>query len=71
VPVLPQLSVTVHVFVVENVHPLPDSEPTVPEAISPDEQLSLTEAVPNAAAICELVGLQPRADEAVIEITGT
>ena len=67
---LPQLSVTVHVLVVVRVHPVPDSAPTVPVAIRPVEQLSVTEAAPNAAAICVLVGLQPSVVDAASEITG-
>src|SRR5439155_1016857 len=70
VPVLPQSSVTDHDLVVENVQPEPDSEPTVPVAESPVEQLSETVAAPNAAATCEAVGLQPSDDEDASEITG-
>jgi hypothetical protein len=58
VPVLPQLSVTVQLLVVEKVQPDPVSDPTVPVALSPLEQLSVTEAEPKAAAICPDVGLQ-------------
>jgi hypothetical protein len=56
---------------VENVHPLPDSVPTVPVAINPELQLSVTVAAPNAAAICALVGLQIREAGAASDITGT
>src|SRR5258708_11669960 len=48
----------------------PVSLPTVPVAVSPVEQLSVTLAEPKAAAICEAVGLQPRDDERSTELTG-
>src|SRR6266849_1025610 len=67
---LPQASVTVQDLVVENVHAEPVSLPTVPVAVSPAEQLSVTLAEPKAAAICEAVGLQPRDDEDATVITG-
>jgi hypothetical protein len=70
VPVLPQLSVIVQLLVVEKVQPEPVSDPTVPVALSPLEQLSVTEAVPKAAAICPDVGLQPSVPEAVTVMTG-
>ena len=70
VPVLPQPSATVQLFVVEYVQPEPDSEPTVPVAVNPVEQLSDTDALPKAAAICEAVGLQLRADAAARVIAG-
>jgi hypothetical protein len=68
--VLPQLSVIVQLLVVEKVQPEPVSDPTVPVALSPLEQLSVTEAVPKAAAICPDVGLQPSVPAAVTVITG-
>jgi hypothetical protein len=70
VPVLPQLSVTVHVLVTENVHPLPVSDPIVPVAVSPELQLSVTVAVPNAPAICEADGLHGTIPAGVNVITG-
>jgi hypothetical protein len=57
VPVLPQASVTVQVFVTECMHPDPVSAPRVPVAVSPVEQLSLTDAVPKALSISVAVGL--------------
>jgi hypothetical protein len=71
VPVFPHASVTVHVFVTENVHPLPVSVPRVPVAISPEEQLSVTVAVPNAPLICPAVGLQGNVPAGVRVIIGT
>src|SRR5215216_3378922 len=70
VPVLPQASVTVHVFVTENEQPDPASVPTVPVALSPVEQLSVTDAAPKAEAISEAVGLQFSVDGAARVITG-
>src|SRR5215216_854725 len=70
VAVLPQASVTVHVFVIENEQPLPVSVPTTPAAVSPVEQLSVTEAVPKAEAISVAVGLQFKVVGAVRAITG-
>jgi len=58
VPVLPQGSVTVQFLVVENVQPEPVSTASVPVAVRPVEQLSLTVAVPKAAVISAAVGLQ-------------
>ena len=55
---LPQVSVTVQFLVVENVQPEPVSAASVPVAVKPMEQLSLTLAVPNAAVISAAVGLQ-------------
>ena len=69
-PVLPQLSVTVQLLVVEYVQPDPLSDPTVPVATNPLEQLSLTVAEPNAAAICAVVGLQPSEPAEARAITG-
>jgi hypothetical protein len=57
VPVLPQASVTVHVLVTEWVHPDPVSAPNVPVAVKPEEQLSVTLAVPKALSISVAVGL--------------
>ena len=57
-PVLPQGSVTVQFLVVENVQPEPVSTASVPVAVRPVEQLSLTVAVPKAAVISAAVGLQ-------------
>ena len=58
VPVLPHASVAVHVFVTEREQPDPVSDPTVPVAVSPVLQLSVTVAtVPNAFAISVVVGL--------------
>src|SRR5439155_422214 len=70
VPVLPQASVTVQHLVVENEHPEPVSAPTVPVAVRPVLQLSLTDAAPNAAAMSVAVGLHPSADTAASVITG-
>jgi hypothetical protein len=53
----PQLSVTVQVLVEEKVHPEPVSAPTVPVAVRFVLQLSVTDAVPKAAAISATVGL--------------
>ena len=50
--VLPQASMTVQVFVAVKVQPAPGaSAPTVPVAVKPVEQLSVTVAAPNAALI--------------------
>ena len=70
VPVLPQASVTVQLFVVVRVHPEPVSAPSLPEAVKPVLQLSETVAEPNAALTCAAVGLQPREEEAASVITG-
>ena len=67
---MPQLSVTVQLLVVENVHPEPVSAPTVPLAVKPLLQLSLTVAPPNAAAISAVVGLHPSPEAAASVITG-
>jgi hypothetical protein len=58
--VLPQLSVTVHDFVTVLVQPVPVGVPTIPIAVKPVLQLSVTVAAPKAAAICAGVGLQGR-----------
>jgi hypothetical protein len=71
VPMLPHASVTVHVFVTEWVHPAPVSAPRVPVAASPDEQLSVTDAVPKAPLMSEAEGLHNvRAVGGVRVITG-
>ena len=52
-------------------HPLPVSAPKVPVAVSPAEQLSVTEAVPKAPLISEADGLHnTRVDGGVRVITG-
>ena len=74
VPVLPQLSVTVQLLVTEVLrHPVPEftSMPTVPVAVKPVLQLSVTVDPPKAAAISSVVGLQPRAVAATRVITGS
>ncbi len=72
VPVLPQSSVAVHVFVTEYVQPLTKiSGPSTPVAIRLVEQLSVTLAVPKAADICATVGLQFNVLAGVIVITGS
>jgi hypothetical protein len=68
--VLPHASVTVHVFVTEKVHPLPVSTPNVPVAVNPEEQLSVTLAVPNAPAISPALGLHCNVPAGVKVITG-
>ena len=60
---LPQLSVTDQLLVVEYEHPVPaTSLPTVPVAVRPVLQLSATVAVPKAAAMSVVVGLHPRVE---------
>src|SRR6478609_1030063 len=71
VPVLPQASVTVQFLVVENVQPEPVSAASVPVAVKPSEQLSLTLAVPKAAAISAAVGLQSTVLVGLKVITGS
>lgn len=66
----PQISVTVQFFVIETVHPETTSEAIVPVATSPVLQLSVTEAVPKAAATFAGLALQPKADAAANVITG-
>ena len=68
--VFPHASVTVQLFVVENVQPEPVSDPTVPVAVNPLLQLSVTVAAPNAAAICAAVGLHGSDPAAANVITG-
>ena len=68
---LPQVSVTVQFLVVENVQPEPVSAASVPVAIKPIEQLSLTLAVPKAAVISAAVGLQSTVPAVVNVITGS
>ena len=70
VEVLLQLSITVQVLVMDNVHPVPVSGPSVNEAVSAVEQLSLTLAVPKAALISAGVGLQFTGEGSVSVITG-
>ena len=70
VEVLLQLSMTVQVLVMDNVHPVPVSGPSVNEAVSAVEQLSLTLAVPKAALISAGVGLQFTGEGGVSVITG-
>ena len=60
----------VQVLVTEKLQPDPVSGPSVNDAVRPVEQLSLTLAVPNAAAICTDDGLQFNVDAAVTVITG-
>jgi hypothetical protein len=52
------------------VQPDPVSGPSTKLAVSPVEQLSLTVAVPNAAAMSDEVGLQLRVEVAVTVIVG-
>src|SRR5678809_1295172 len=71
VPVLPQASVTVHVRVTVTEQPVPGvSGPSVNVAVRPVEQLSVTDAVPNALVISAAVGLHITAVAAVSVITG-
>jgi hypothetical protein len=70
VVVLPQESSAVHVLVTLSVQPVPVSGPSVNEAVSPGEQLSLTLAVPKAALISAGVGLQFTGEGSVSVITG-
>ncbi|MNR55854.1 hypothetical protein D3C85_1763130 [compost metagenome] len=56
---------------VEKVQPLPVSAASVPIALKPVEQLSLTEAVPKAAVISAAVGLQPNVPAGVNVICGS
>ena len=59
---LPQLSATDQLLVVEYEHPVPAvSLLTLPVAVRPVLQLSVTVAAPKAAAICTSVGLHPSA----------
>ena len=67
----PQASVTVQFLVVENVHPEPVSAASVPVAVRPVEQLSLTVAVPKAAVISAGVGLQSTVFARVKVMTGS
>jgi hypothetical protein len=70
VPRFPHASVTVHVLVVENVHPLPVSAPTVPVAVNPLLQLSVTLALPKDPMIWAVVGLQGKVPGVAKVITG-
>ena len=68
---LPQLSVTDQLLVVEYEHPVPaTSLPTFPVAVRPALQLSVTVAPPKAAAMSVAVGLHPRTDAAVSVMDG-
>ncbi len=67
---LPHASVVVQVLVTLNVHPLPVSAPSTKLAVRAVEQLSLTLAVPKAAAICAELGLHCSAEVAVTVIVG-
>lgn len=70
-PVLPQASVAVHVFITERIHPVPCSAPTVPVAVNPALQLSVTVAtVPKAFVISLAVGLQGTGVAGLSVITG-
>ena len=66
----PQISVTVQFFVTETVQPETTSEAIVPVATSPVLQLSVTEAVPKAAATFAGLALHPKAEDAANVITG-
>ena len=68
---MPHASVTVHVLVIEKVHPLPVSAPNVPVAVNPLLQLSVTVAVPNAPMIWAFVGLHGKVPAGDKVITGT
>jgi hypothetical protein len=69
---LPHPSVTVQIFVAVKVHPEPGtSAPTVPAAIKPVLQLSVTVAAPNAALICAGDGLHGTDVVVPKEIVGT
>ena len=57
-------------MVVENEQPEPVSAATVPVAVKPEEQLSVTVALPKAAAMSAVVGLQPKVVAEVKEIDG-
>src|SRR5688572_11057248 len=70
VSILPHESVTVHVRVIERSQLVPVSEASVKEAVNTIGQLSVTLAVPNAALICSVVGLQPTAVLGETDITG-
>src|SRR6266516_6686816 len=70
VAVLPHASIAVQVLVTECVHPVPVSAPSTNVAVNPVEQLSLTIAVPNAAAISDDVGLQLTGVDAVTVMVG-
>src|SRR6476659_1502644 len=71
VPVLPQASATVHVLVMVLVQPVPAcSAPSLNVAVRPVEQLSVTVAVPKAAAMSAAVGLHTGLVALVTVITG-
>src|SRR5205809_7509052 len=63
VPVLLHASVTVQFFVTETLHPVTTSGCIVPVAVRPVEQLSVTLAVPNAAATSAAVPLHATRSE--------
>src|SRR6188508_1574443 len=67
---LPQASVTVHVRVMVLEQLVPCSAPSVGVAVRPVEQLSVTDAVPNAAAMSAAVGLHAGLVAGVTVITG-
>jgi hypothetical protein len=70
VPTFPQASVTDHVLVTVTWQPFTTSAPSVNVGVSPDEQLSVTEAAPKAAAIWAVVGLHDSVPGAPTVITG-
>ena len=70
VVILLQLSATVQVLVTDLEQPVPDSGLSVNVAVSPVEQLSVTDAVPNAALMAEESGLHGTAVGGVSVITG-
>src|SRR5436309_3663300 len=70
VAVLPHASVAVQILVTVCVQPVPVSGPSVELAVNPVEQLSLTVAVPNAAAMSDEVGLQLTGVDAVTIMVG-
>jgi len=67
---LPHESVTVQFLVTERSQPVPTSAAMVPVATRFGVQLSVTVAVPKAAAISACVGLQSRSGPSVNVITG-
>jgi hypothetical protein len=70
VAAFPHESVAFQVRVMVLVQPVPCSAPSVNVAVNPVVQLSVTEAVPNAASMAEAVGLHPTPAGAVTVITG-
>jgi hypothetical protein len=71
VAVLPQASVAVHVLVIERSQPIPVSAASEKVAVRPVEQLSVTDAVPKAAAMSAAVGLHTGLVADVSVITGS